>query len=365
MNSDSGPTTSARRSLWPLLKWALFVIVLVFVIQHGYQLWTDAKAQQAESTGVRIRAGWLLASVGLCVLGWAPSVWYWRKLMSSLGEHVSWKHAARAYFCGHLGKYVPGKAAVIVIRTAMLRSEGVRTATAALTVTYETLAYMSSGLMTIAALLPWWADEHGITKHLPTTFSGRAVWAVPAFLTCFLGWIVFSQFFFQLVRRLAKVSDRDPRSASETATPAADAEMKADLPSKLSLRVCLSGIVPLAGGWLLSGLSLGCSVRAVSDAPVSLSHVAVWTVAVATANILGFVAVFAPGGVGVREGLLMRLLTPHIGPLPAVLVALIARGVAFASELLPAAALYYAVRPTGRGTSDDGRTAKSPRPGTT
>lgn len=362
MNSESTSASSGSRRLWPLLKWALFVIVLTFVAQHGYRLWTDAQARQIESGGVRIRIGWLLASIGLCILGWGPSVWYWRRLMLSLGERVSWKHTARAYFCGHLGKYVPGKAAVIVIRTAMLRSEGVRTSTAALTVTYETLAYMSSGLMMIAALLPWWADEHGFTKHLPTTILGRVAWAIPAFVICFAGWIVFSQFFFRLVRRLAKVPDGDiSRAGGEATAPTVVDEAKAELPSKLSLRTCLSGVVPLATGWLLSGLSLGCSIRAVSDAPVARFHVAIWTAAVATANILGFVAVFAPGGVGVREGLLMKLLAPHIGPMPAVLVALIARAVAFVSELLPAAALYYAVQPTRRDSEDDQSTPDSSR----
>lgn len=346
MNDTTGSKTSARRWLWPLLKWLLFAIVLVFVVRHGYGLWNDAKAQQVGVPDVRIHLGWLLASVGLAIVGWGPSVWYWRRLMLSLGENVSWKHAARAYFCGHLGKYVPGKAAVIVIRAALLKPEGVRTATAAFTVTYETLAYMASGVMAIVVLLPWWADEHGLTAQLPTTFGGRVAVALPMLLVCFVGWGVFSQFFIRFIRRLAKVSNVDVNQSSEVPKNSEVSPVDAAPLPKLSLRVCLTGIGPLAAGWFIHGLSLGCSIQAVSADSVSLSDLPLWTSAIATANILGFAAVFAPGGVGVREGLLMKLLAPEIGPMAAVLVALMARAVSFVSEIVTSAALYYLVKPS-------------------
>ncbi|MBI5760956.1 MAG: flippase-like domain-containing protein [Planctomycetales bacterium] len=318
-----------RRWLWPVLKWSLFAIVLTFVIRHGHRLWTDAREQHTGAADVHIHAGWMFASVGLSIVAWSPSVWYWRRLMRSLGENVSWKHAARAYFCGHLGKYVPGKAAVLIIRAAMLKPEGVGTATAAFTVTFETLTYMAAGVMTVAGLLPWWADDTGWTARLPASFSGRAAFAVPTVLVCLVGWAVFSQVFIRFVRRLAKVSDSDAASAP-----------------RLSLGVCLSGIGPLVIAWFIHGLSLGCAIQSVSPEPVAWSDWPAWTAANVIANVLGFAAVFAPGGVGVREGLLMNLLSPRIGPLSAVLVAVLMRGVSFVGETVMAAALYYAVKPS-------------------
>jgi hypothetical protein len=56
--------------------------------------------------------------------------------------------------------------------------------------------------------------------------------------------------------------------------------------------------------------------------------------------VLGFVAVFAPAGLGVREGALMEILGPQIGP-TAVVAAVLLRIVCLVSEVLAALALYY------------------------
>ena len=49
--------------------------------------------------------------------------------------------ALRAYVVSHLGKYVPGKAMVVVIRTALVVPFGARASTAAIATFYETLGY--------------------------------------------------------------------------------------------------------------------------------------------------------------------------------------------------------------------------------
>src|SRR4029453_18254377 len=68
-----------------------------------------------------------------------------------------------------------------------------------------------------------------------------------------------------------------------------------------------------------------------------------WTGTSAVALVGGFVAVFTPGGLGVREGLLMELLERQLGPREAVIVGVLRRGVALAGEILIAGALYYGV----------------------
>ena len=122
---------------WPALKWAMFLIVLAFVAYHGYGL---SKGFEGRSTP--IRWGWLVLALLSSIVAWAPSAWYWRTLLSSLGITAPWAQVIRAYYCGHLGKYVPGKAAVLVIRSALLRDAGVAGPSAALTVTVETLTYV-------------------------------------------------------------------------------------------------------------------------------------------------------------------------------------------------------------------------------
>ena len=65
------------------------------------------------------------------------------------------------------------------------------------------------------------------------------------------------------------------------------------------------------------------------------------------ATALGFVAFFAPGGVGVREGVLIEGLSRSGIPLqPAVLGSVALRAVWLLAELATSAALYYGHRPS-------------------
>ena len=62
--------------------------------------------------------------------------------------------------------------------------------------------------------------------------------------------------------------------------------------------------------------------------------------AFAAAYVLGYVAVFAPAGIGVREGFLVALMAPQLGAGPAGAVAVIARLWTTVIEVVPAAAFW-------------------------
>ncbi len=67
-----------------------------------------------------------------------------------------------------------------------------------------------------------------------------------------------------------------------------------------------------------------------------------WSAAVggfAGAYFLGYAAVFAPAGVGVREGALAVLLAPWTGPAEAAVLAVIARLWMTVGEMVPLAAI--------------------------
>ena len=51
----------------------------------------------------------------------------------------------RAYYVGHLGKYVPGKALVVIIRTGLISGPRVDTTVAAVSIFIETLTMMAVG----------------------------------------------------------------------------------------------------------------------------------------------------------------------------------------------------------------------------
>ena len=104
-----------------LLRWGLFLLVLWYVATQARTLW-DANRE----IDVRIDWKYLVAAGLISQLSWLPSTWFWQRLIELLGEQKCQRYPLiRAYFCGSLGKYVPGKAAVILIRSALIRKHGV------------------------------------------------------------------------------------------------------------------------------------------------------------------------------------------------------------------------------------------------
>ena len=68
------------------------------------------------------------------------------------------------------------------------------------------------------------------------------------------------------------------------------------------------------------------------------------------AQVAGFLALFAPGGIGVRDGIIMLGLQPIVGPGPAIVVTGIARLWQTVLELITAAMGWQGIRP---GKSND------------
>src|SRR3990172_7123888 len=100
-------TTPKRRWWLPILK--LAVVVAVCVAVQGTV--RDALAKLAEHEW-QMDVGWLVVAGALYVAAWVPMAWFWGRVLAALGQRAGWLVTLYAYFLGHLGKYVPGKALV-------------------------------------------------------------------------------------------------------------------------------------------------------------------------------------------------------------------------------------------------------------
>lgn len=318
------------RWIRPVVKWSLFVLVLVFVVQQAAEL-----CQHDEISEIRVSFPWLFLAGVAYVIGWFPSVWFWRSMMNSLGGSVTVLDAARSYYCGHLGKYVPGKAMVIVIRAALLKERGSRPAITALAVTYETLALMGVGLVVAIALAPMAIPAEGWSE-LPAAvrFLQDYPYVMPAAVVA--GALILLPLLSRLFTRIAIAFT--PRDVLGDARD-----------MRIETHLLVKGFFALAAAWLCHGASLAFTLMSVS-APVNLADWPVWTTAVSSATSIGFFVLFAPGGLGPREVLLITVLRiqPTIGGQLAVAAALLLRIVWFITEILVAASLYYTMHSTPR-----------------
>lgn len=313
---------SLWRKLWPVLRVLLPVALVAAVGWHFAallrrpELWErplELKAVPLVLSGVLYLA---------CHTLWAT---FWWLLLRNQRVPASWAVALKGYFVSQLGKYVPGKAWVIVMRVAILRHVAPSRAVVALTGVYETLTSMAAGAMVAAALAPFLADRgDGL-------FAGRG-WVLAAVACVPLGFVALHA----LARRVGR------KYAPEVAV------------ARLPLWLMAAGVWIAAVGWLLLGLSVMLALDALLPAGSGPGGFGAWlrlTAANAAAYVLGFVVLVAPGGVGAREWAMQRLLGGELSAMGiaaaggvAVVVALVLRLVWTAAEMLAIAALSRLVR---------------------
>jgi glycosyltransferase 2 family protein len=311
-----------------LLKWTLFAVVLAYVCRHGYSLWRQSN-ESAPLTPAS--SAWLLLSAVLYVASWLPSVWFWRALMRALSGRPDFAAAARAYYCGALGKYVPGKAMVLVLRGSLMNGRGCTGRTAAITAAYETLTMMGTGLLVglLLAPLPEWVPARDQPWLVPVVVL--AVLAGLPVIARLLSWAVVKM----SPPDLVELDEAGPRDPEAVASPG-----RLVIPTWLVGAGCAAFLI----SWAIQGLSLGVTLHAV-DQPLYWAEWPVWSGAMALSTSLGFAMLFAPAGLGVREGILLGILTQAgVDPHAAIAATVLSRLVSFGSDLLVAGLLYPTFR---------------------
>lgn len=347
VGTPSPPDTQTGLSVGRVVKWILCLVVLFFVGQNATALW-----QTDDLSTLRIEPVWLLPAALCYLVGWLPSVWFWRRMMIEFGARPGLFATTRAYFCGHLGKYVPGKALSLVIRAGLLKPDKVPVSCSAVGATFETLGVMGVGLAVWVALAPGRLSEEA-WHSLPAWLQAirEPWWLAPCLVAA--GVVMVLPLSAQALSRIAwKMTPNGFRSGQTL--PAEHVSIvntgtgpdETWTPKRVSKRLLLAGAAAFVATWALHGLSLGFSLRAVGDAPFAVNpgHWTLWTCAVAGATSAGFFVLFAPGGLGVREGLLIATLQGTVGGRAAVAAAAVYRVVCFSSELI-AAGILYMLRP--------------------
>jgi uncharacterized membrane protein YbhN (UPF0104 family) len=319
------------RQWWPVCKVVLAVVILAAVGWHFVRILQDPHLQEVDAehrpawqiiqeTLWHASPGWLTASALLYLAGLTFYLAFWLLLLRALGQRPVLLPAARAYFVGHLGKYVPGKAWALVLRATLSRPAGVPAGVAALTGVYETLTTMAAGALFAAVVLSWQMAAG----------SEHQVWLALGLLAL-AGVPILPGIFNPVVRRLSA-----PFLKGD-AVP---------LP-RLGHRTLLEGLVLGVAGWGVLGLSLWAVLRALRPelAPWAWDVWLRWAAIAALAYVAGFLALVLPGGVGVREAVLQIALKPEVGPLLSVLVPLLLRLLWTVAEVLLAAALWWLAGP--------------------
>src|SRR3954463_9049066 len=114
-----------RRWAWPIAKALLALAILVAV---GRQFYRDL--QHPDLARLDFRWPWMLLSGLLYLVALALSATFWLRLLHLFGDPAPALRAFRAYYIGHLGKYIPGKAWALLLRRNLVSGPDVRFGTA-------------------------------------------------------------------------------------------------------------------------------------------------------------------------------------------------------------------------------------------
>jgi glycosyltransferase 2 family protein len=310
----------------PKLKFAikaiLTVLVLAFVARHVVQTWRDL-SERGES--LRIDAGWVALAVGLYLVGLtAFGVYFWRVLKAG-ATPTSFIPALRAYLISHLGKYVPGKAMVVVMRAGLVVPYGARPATAAFATLYETLVMMATGGLVAGV---GFAAAWGPSTRWKLPFSAGSEIDAPLGLLGFgLGLAFLIVVWPSVFPRLAGLAKIPLPGVGPDALP------------RFSYRLLLEGVAWSSLGWVLLGLSQVAVIRGVMPEGLAVSAWPLAIASVALATVAGFVVPISPGGLGVREWVLWTALASALDRDLAVVAALVLRLAWLIGEVLAAAVL--------------------------
>jgi uncharacterized membrane protein YbhN (UPF0104 family) len=263
-------------SVWQWLWWALQLVVAGVV---AWMIWIAVARNWGQFRSMRLsitpRPGWLALSVLVILMSFASSVEAWRRILGSWSQHLRFLVAARIWLLANLGRYIPGKVWSVAGLVVLAQRAGVAPwAAAASAVAIQAVA-IGTAVAIVAAATPGAAS--------PVRLAAAALIAVATIAV--LAWKRAAT----VVAGLVGIPQIQPLSLAAVAQSASFG--------------LLSWVAHGAAFWLLArGLGLPGSL------PLGTA-VGAFTLG----YVLGLVALFAPGGVGVREVVLISLLTPAVG----------------------------------------------------
>jgi hypothetical protein len=204
------------------------------------------------------------------LLTYALLIESWRRLLSAWSARLSWPHAARIWLASNLGKYVPGKIWSILAMGALAKEKGASALAAGGSSVVMQVVSVITGLAIAAA---FGASSQGVT------------WLAIAAVAAMLAAIAAAPY--TLPRAFAMISTATGRSLT---------------PPPVPIRAVWLATIATTMSWLLAGAAFRMFAYALGLQRGQMSaYIAVY----AASYVAGFLALFAPGGLGVREGALI------------------------------------------------------------
>ena len=297
------PGPAVRRAALALLLLAGLTLAVLSLADQ----WSQVREGARQLSVGPLAAAFLAVLGSLCL-----SLLSWRAMLAGLGVEVPVRTAARIFFIGQLGKYVPGSVWPVIAQMELGAAYG-----------------LSRSVIGTASLLAL-----GIAVPVALAIG---LLAVPALLSADSS----SYLLLFLVLPLAAVALSPPvlNPALERALRLA---RRPPLPRRLTGATVLRVALYAAGGHVLLGVQAWLLARDLGADGALLLPLAVG--AFALASSAGVLALPVPAGAGVREAVLVVAMSPVLPVGQSLVLALVSRVVLTAGDLLVAGVASQASR---------------------
>ena len=270
-----------------LIGSVLTALVIFFIVRTIWRQWDGIR-----SYTWHIEPGWLVLSAVLAWLDFVLLFQLWRILLELVSGHrIKFRVAYRVLVLSNLGKYVPGKIWTVMGMVYLLKNEGVPPPPALASTVLHQAFTVIPGAIFVAVVL-----GTGFWQTLPI---------VPVVLGLGVSLaILYPPVFERVLNWGLRLFGREP------------------ITIRLSFAKAFVLFWAYILAWVIYGASFWCMMWGIGIPPDSF-----WVIVAAysAAYLIGFLALFAPGGLGVREGILAVLLAPYLPAGLAAAVAVVSR----------------------------------------
>lgn len=287
-----------------IIKLLLLVLVLFFVVKNIVDNFSNIKDINLSN----LNYGYILPALLVTIVSLFIPVFAWRYLLGTLGANLKLSKAMRIWFISNLGRYIPGKVWQISGLIVLSGKEGITKKASSVSVVYSQIVANLIGLS--LGIFLFIKDE----KENFNVFLLVIILVILAILP----------FVINKLARLALVILKKPKETF-----------------KISYGEFIIYVFMQLVNWLVMGLAFVLFINIFTDLSVTQHPVSLFILPISWT--LGLLAIFAPGGIGVREGIMTVYLSMFISPGFAAVIPWIYRIWLTIFELL-LASIYYFMR---------------------
>jgi uncharacterized membrane protein YbhN (UPF0104 family) len=252
---------------------------------------------QVKGTSFTFEAYPLILSTLIFAFSYFIQIWAWYLITVKLGIALSILDTLKSWFYSQLGKYLPGKVWLLLSRFYFYESKGKSRKAISIALYFETATVIGAAYLIFLAALIFHSEKW------PLSSWRQSGWLFPFLL---LGFVFLHPRVLQKILNWVLIRfKREP----------------------LSLTISYSDILWILLvciiSWVVGGVGFYLFVDSVY--PVAPQYILFLTGALAISSTLGLIALFAPSGLGVREGALVYLLSFMMATPVAVIISILTR----------------------------------------